>query len=295
MKGGIIKLCIAVCVLTANLTLYGQFEFPSLSPKGVITQVVGNTEIAVEYERPSARGRVIFGELVPWDKVWRTGAGWCTKVFFNKPVKVGGVPVAAGTYSLLTIPGRDEWQVILNADTTLYGSYDYNPEMDIVRFPVVPKKSDRYYEALTIDIDVIPNNAKIYVSWTDTQIGFDVETTTDEEIMKFIKGELLTGKCTDASQYGMGASYFYYQKIHLHEGLKLADKMIEAGGNEGWAMRLKMNIYEEIHQYNEALAAIDRAIEIEKKSAAYHNEENRQSAIQDWEKEAERIRKKIEE
>ena len=286
---------VAVCVLATTCTLHAQIDFPSLSPEGSVTQIVGHTTIKVKYERPSARGRVIYGELVPWDEVWRTGAGWCTKIYFDKPVKVGGAPVAAGAYALFTIPGKDEWVVILNTDTTLYGSYDYNSKNDVVRFPAIAHKSNRYYEALTIDIDFVPNNARIYISWVDTQIGFEVETTTDAEVMTFINEELLTGKCKDADQYGMGASYYYYQKVNLNDGLKLVDKMIEAGGNEAWAMRLKMNIHEELHQYNKALEAIDRAIELTKESTDYNNVENRQKAIQDWEKEAVRIRRKVEE
>ncbi|MCB0649080.1 MAG: DUF2911 domain-containing protein [Saprospiraceae bacterium] len=79
--------------------------FPSLSPKGNISQVVGNTRIEIEYIRPSVRKRQIFGDLIPWDKVWRTGAGSCTKISLNEPVKIGGQKVQAGKYALLTIPG----------------------------------------------------------------------------------------------------------------------------------------------------------------------------------------------
>lgn len=272
--------------------MHAQYEFPSLSPVRTLTQIVGHTKITVKYERPSARGRVIYGELVPWDEVWRTGAGWCTKISFDKPVKVGGQPIDAGTYSLFTVPGKDEWQVILNTDTTLYGSYDYDAKHDAVRFTVNSERTDRYYEALTIDFDFIPNNAVVYVSWVNTQISFEIETQTDTESMQYITNELLTGKEEDPDQYGSGASYLITQNTDLTDALVLADKMLEMGGNEGWARRIKMNGYEKLHRYDEALSEIDKAIEAEKKFD-YQKEENRQRAIQEWEDHANRMHRKL--
>ena len=166
-------------------------------------------------------------------------------------------------------------------------------QKDVVRISVKPKQSDRHYETLTIDIDLVPNNARMYVSWVNTQISFEIETSSDTELMRYIYEDLLTGKSADADEYGVGASYLYYQNTNLHDGIDLADMMIDAGGNEAWGMRIKMNIYEKLYEYNEALLAIDRAIEITKQSPDFQKEENRQRAIQEWEKEAERIRKKM--
>ena len=102
--------------------------------------MVGNTTLQIEYERPSARKRKVFGELVPWDQVWRTGAGNCTKIKTNQPIKIGGQQIEKGVYSLFTIPNPHEWVIILNKDTSLYGSYNYNSENDVARFVVIPKR-----------------------------------------------------------------------------------------------------------------------------------------------------------
>jgi len=139
-------------------------QIPSFSPMGKIQQEVGNTTIEVEYERPQARGRKTYGGLVPWGKVWRTGAGYCTKLRFSEPVRVGKQSVPAGRYALLTIPGKEEWMVMLNTDTTLYSGHKHDPEKDIARFRVRPTTTSRHYEALTFDIDLEGENARLFIS-----------------------------------------------------------------------------------------------------------------------------------
>ncbi|MEL7162353.1 MAG: DUF2911 domain-containing protein, partial [Bacteroidota bacterium] len=165
-------------------------QLPSLSPLGTVTQVVGNTTIGVSYERPSTRGRQVFGSLVPWGKVWRTGAGYCTKIAFDRPVTVGGQPVPAGKYALLTVPTPTEWTIILNRDTTLYGARDYDPAQDVIRFRVPAKTSTRYYEALTIDLDVIPDDVRLYLSWADVSVDFPIRTDTYETVLQYVNGLL---------------------------------------------------------------------------------------------------------
>ena len=114
------------------------YPYPSLSPKGKISQIVGNTTIEIEYERPSVRKREIFGDLVPWGKLWRTGAGSCTKISFDKDVVVSGQNIEAGKYSIFTIPNPKEWIVILNRDTKLYGTYLHIPCLSPRTRPLVP-------------------------------------------------------------------------------------------------------------------------------------------------------------
>ena len=116
-----------------------EYPYPSLSPKGTISQTVGNTLITIEYERPSVRKRQIFGGLVPWNNVWRTGAGSCTKISFDKSVVVEGQRIEAGNYSLLTIPNQKKWIIILNKDTSLWGSYNYDSKKDFtsVRYDAI--------------------------------------------------------------------------------------------------------------------------------------------------------------
>jgi len=156
------------------LCLWAQPDFPALSPSAYLSQQIGDTQIEIWYDRPAARGREVFGTLVPWGKVWRTGAGPCTKIRFDQPVKVGGQSVPADIYALATIPNPDKWMVILHRDTSLYGAYGYDPTQDVARFWVPVNHSERFYEALTLDLDFIPNDAQMYISWGHQQISFPI-------------------------------------------------------------------------------------------------------------------------
>lgn len=281
---------IAMLLIIPNMGM-AQFKFPSLSPEGSITQVVGNTKLKVQYERPTVRGREIYGDLVPWNEVWRTGAGKCTRISFDQDVVVGNQPIEAGSYSLFTIPNKKEWTVIFNRDTTLNGSGWYDAKKDIARFAVKPKMSSRFYEALTIDIDIVSNNAKIYVSWADVQIDFDVRTRVDEKALKYIEEQLLKGKAKNVSEYGIGADYLNYNNTRYREALLLAQKMIDEGGNEGWGINIKWQIYEKMHLYDKALAEIEKGLKNAQKTK-YENEAWRQNEINGWNKHAARIKNK---
>lgn len=286
------RLIYSVSFILISTCLSAQFSFPSLSPKGKLSQQVGNTLIDIEYERPSVRKRIIFGELVPWNQVWRTGAGHCTKISFDRPIMVGHQPVDAGKYSLHTIPNKNHWIVILNSDTTLYGSYGYDSAKDVARFQVTPRKTDRHYETLTIDIDIIPNDAKVYISWSNTQISFDIHTAMDERTKKYIDNALISGQSEDPDEYGLAADYLLYQNVNYYDALRLADMMIQKGGNEGWARNIKINIYDRLHLYDAALGEIEKAME-NVRNSQYEEEIYRSNDLKELEKRTLQIMKKV--
>ena len=156
----------AACLAAlAPLSAAAQFQAPYPSPKQTVTQTVGVTEIAVSYSRPLVKGRKIWGELVPLDRPWRTGANQATTVTFGDDVVVEGKKLAAGTYSLVTIPGKDEWTVIFNLDTALWYRTDYNAALDLLRVKVKPGPSE-FRESFEIGFrDVGPDSAKLVLSW----------------------------------------------------------------------------------------------------------------------------------
>ncbi len=285
------KLILSFGFALLTLVSSAQIVFPVLSPRGSITQWVGNTYVTIGYERPAARGREIFGNIVPYGELWRTGAGYCTQISVDQPVKIGNERVDTGRYSLFTIPGADEWVVILNADTTLYGTYGYNAERDVIRFLAKPEKTSRYYESLTVDIDVVPNDAVVYLSWANTQISFTINTTIDEEIMYGVKVELLEGESNDPNQYALAAEYMIMQNTNLYDALILAEKAVTLDPNS-WARMLKIQILEKLHRYEEALKEIQEGKE-NVKTRKYSKKEYMENDLQYWEKHATRIRKKI--
>jgi len=214
-----------------------QLKIPELSPAGEVIQNVGFTRIKVYYERPAARGRneqAIFGKLVPWDKVWRTGAGNCTTIAFSQEVSIGGKNIPAGKYGLFTIPRKDKWTIILNRDTLAYGTYRYDTALDVVRVEAIPVNTSRFYESLTIDIDVIPNDARIYISWLNTQVYFNVKTGLDQRIKDYIAQQVATNKSTIPEDYEAAINYNLWHGGDRTHIMQFIDRGISLKDDRVW-------------------------------------------------------------
>lgn len=246
---------LAVSLTLTCVELIAQVNFPDLSPKGNVAQKVGFTTISVTYERPAARGRKIFGELIPYNKLWRTGAGNCTKIKFGMEVLVADKLIHAGTYSLFTIPGQQEWTVILNSDTTLYGTGGYDERKDIVRFKTKAEATDRFYESFTIDVDVIPDDAELNISWERTRIAFAIKTETDRKVAKMVSEQLLSGKIKDPQLLAMGAEYYYMLGRDLETGLALINKALDIKISS-WYYSLKVDFLIKGKKYAEAIETL---------------------------------------
>lgn len=270
------KILLTTFFLTLASYSFCQFSFPGLSPKGRIEQRVGFTDITVSYERPAARGRKVFGALVPFGKLWRTGAGSCTKVEFSRPVVIGGKMVNKGSYSIFTIPDAGEWTIILNSDTTLYGESGYDPKKDVTRFKTKARSTDRYYESLTLDIDVKPNNAIVYIAWENTGISFAIETDTDKAVNEFIQQRLMTDRSDDAEEYATAAEYYYFLGKDLDRALVLIDKAIKRK-NESWFYRQKIDILAKQMKYQEAIDCARLAISLDNQRSDWDDKSKQQS------------------
>ncbi len=163
-------------VLLFTQPVQSQDEPPRLSPKASVSQVVGYTEITITYCRPGVKGRQIWGELVPYNEVWRTGANEATTIEFGDDVMVEGNKVPKGKYGLFTIPGKEEWTIILNKIWDQWGAFNYDPSEDFLRFKVKPQKSD-FTERLLFTFEYVsPYSANIVIEWKELEVPFLVET-----------------------------------------------------------------------------------------------------------------------
>lgn len=170
------SLLLALTVLVATSAFGQQIRSPRPSPKGSLMQTVGTTDITITYSRPGVKGRSIWGGVVPYDKVWRTGANEATIVTFSDDVTVGGQKLAKGTYSLHTIPGRDQWTVIFNSVADQWGSYSYDQAKDAARVTARPVKAD-FREWLTFEVnEMTADNATIAIRWENLSVPFTVNT-----------------------------------------------------------------------------------------------------------------------
>jgi tetratricopeptide (TPR) repeat protein len=237
-----------------------QINMPQPSPLGTVTQKVGLADITITYSRPSAKGRVIFGELVPFDKLWRTGANAATKIKISEDVTLEGNKVPAGEYALLTIPGRSEWIIILNKDLRVTGEANYKPAEDLLRFKVKPQKTGSKIETFTIQFaDLTYNSCYIELQWENTMARFKLETEVDSKVMADIENKLIN----PTSMYYQAARYYYENNKDLKQALEWINKATEKQ-QQYWVMYLKAKIQAANGDYKGAL----ETAEIAKKLAA---------------------------
>ena len=174
MKKGIyLTLTTLLFLLISNTAIHAQKDKSDRpSPPVVEERMVGDLKITIDYSAPSVKGREIWGKLVKYDKVWRTGANEATTISFSKDVKVSGHAVAAGTYSLFTIPDKTgEWVVILNTDTDLWGSYDFDKDKNAARFEVATREITDMYEKMTFTINEV---GEVTFAWDHLSFSFNV-------------------------------------------------------------------------------------------------------------------------
>lgn len=166
--------------LFLGILINGQNNLPRLSPRALVGQTVGYTNIQIEYGSPGVKNRTIWGELVPYDEVWRTGANEATTIEFDKDVYISGNRVPAGKYSLFTIPSKKKWTVILNKVDDQWGAFKYEKAEDLLRFKVTPLEN-RFTDRLLFTIEYIDAyKANVILEWEKLRISFPINTELKE-------------------------------------------------------------------------------------------------------------------
>ena len=174
MKQG--RLAWTVIFSIISVALYSQEVFkPRPSPVGLATLRYKDAYVKVTYSQPQKKGRKIFGGLVPYGEIWRTGANEATEITLTRDMTIMDQVVKAGTYSLFTIPGEDTWTIILNTDLGLWGSYNYNPKLDLMRFAVPTTVNDVNFEAFTIIFDQRNELADLLIMWDDVKLSLPLK------------------------------------------------------------------------------------------------------------------------
>ncbi len=212
---------------------------PAPSTTQIIKQDFALSSIEIVYSRPNMKGRVVFGDLAPMGKLWRTGANAATKITFGEDVKVGGMAVKAGSYALYTIPNKDEWEVILNKGINNWGTDGYKVEEDVAKFKVKSISLPMNIETFTMNIaNVMPASADIQLMWEKTVVSFPVTADIDSKISKSIDNAMNV----DNRPYFQAASYYFETGKDLTKALSWADKAIENNPKAFWIMHLKAKI-----------------------------------------------------
>lgn len=215
-------LLIAVALLASVALAQNQqgprINTPAASPESTLKQKVGFTEIEVVYGRPSARGRKIFGGLVPQGEVWRTGANTATKITFSTAVKVEGRELPAGSYALYSIPGANEWTVIFNRVTGEWGAYSYKEANDALRVKVKPVALAQPVETFTIDIgDLKTESALLNLSWAKTRVPVKIEVDVIKSVVAQIDAVMASGAQVPAGGYFQAAMFYFDHNLDLQK------------------------------------------------------------------------------
>lgn len=202
-----------------------KVDFPAASPTCTMKQHVGLTDIEVDYSRPSVKGREIFGGLVPYGKVWRTGANQATKIIFSTPVKLNGTEIAAGTYALMTIPGKDEWTIIINKGSDQWGAYKYDEKADVARIKATPKKIDRLIETFTIEFDDLKDDsASFKLAWEKTVVPMKLEFDYVNKLVSQIEAVMASDE--PKKPYFQAAQFYYNHGLDMQKAKSWIDSAV---------------------------------------------------------------------
>ncbi|MBL7713634.1 MAG: DUF2911 domain-containing protein [Chitinophagaceae bacterium] len=251
----------AALMAFSTLTTQAQaLKVPAPSPAQTVKQAFGLGEITIDYSRPAVKGRVVFGDLVPYGKVWRTGANAATKLTFSDDVTFGDVPVKAGTYALYTIPGKSSWTVMLYSDLALGGNVaDYNKEKEVARINVTPKMTEGKTESFTINLaKVKATSAVLELMWDYTRVPVKIGTDIDGKVMKSIDAAL----ANDSRPYFQAASYYYENGKDLSKAKMWVEKAAEQNPKAFWVRMLKARIELKMGDKKAAVATAKEVISL---------------------------------
>lgn len=268
---------------SAAFMLNAQVTAPQPSPAASVKQTVGLSEITVDYSRPSAKERKIFGGLVPFNQVWRTGANGSTDITFSSDVNFGGTDVKAGKYALYTIPSTNEWEVILYRDTEQWGAPKKLDDNQIaVRCKVKPESVQPAVETFSIGFDGLHNGGTdLVIAWENTAVKVPVTVDSKKEVLASIE-KTMNGP--SANDFHQAASYYLDEKMDLDKALLWSQKAAEMRPEAFWMMKLQSEIYAAKGDYKNAIQAAKKSLEAAQKAGNSDYIKMNQDNIAAWSK-----------
>ncbi len=274
------SLAATAMLLLVSSNASAQLDLPRPSPSAKVSQVIGLTEITVDYSSPGVKGRRIWGGLVPYDKMWRTGANQATKITFSRDVTFGGKPVPAGSYALFTVPSKGAWTVVLNkkADQTGTGR-EYKADLDLVRFQVLPKPAPRRERMTFLFSDFTDDKGTLDLEWDNLRVPISIKANTEEQalanINKSIDGAWRT--------YANAARYLGETKKDYDSALKYVDQSIRL--KEDWFnLWIKATLLAGKGNTKDAITLGEQAYELGQRADFFFLEPEIKKTLAEWKK-----------
>lgn len=276
------KRLILPLILFAFSFLQAQVQSPQPSPSATLIQTVGLTEFTVEYSRPSMRGREIFGELVPFGKLWRTGANKNSIIKFDDTIIFGGQEVKAGEYSIFTIPNQDEWEVLLYANTENWGTpAEWNEANIVASTNIKTSELADQVESFTIEFNhFTKNNAHLILKWENTAVNILVEVPTDEKVMASIEMAMEGTKMAD---YYNAAVYYLQTDRDIKKAKMWIDTAMDMREDKPfWMLRQQSLIYAKSGDTDGAIKMAKQSLEAAEKAGNADYVKMNKASLKEW-------------
>ena len=259
MKQIILTAIAAFALLTAD----AQLKTPAPSPSQTVKQDFGLSSVELSYSRPGMKGRKIYGDLVPFGKVWRTGANQATTLTFGEDVMINGKKVPAGKYGLLTIPDKNNWTLIISKQTDVTSPAAYKQEMDVVRVDAKPMKTDQNVETFTMQFaNIKPASVDLQILWENTAVALPISAEVESKVMKQI--DQLMNK--DNKPYFGAAMYYMDNGKDLNQALAWFDKAVELNPTAFWIHHQRANALAKLGKKEEARTAANKSMQLAKEA-----------------------------
>ena len=258
------KIILFFSFLTLSLGMQAQIKTPQSSPLQKLEQTVGLTDVTLEYSRPSMRGRTIYGDLVPYNKMWRTGANANSKITFSNPVTIGGKELKAGSYAIFTKPNASNWDVYFYNDVNNWGlpeEWDESKVAAQVSVPASPMSLN--IETFTMTFGDLKNDSAVLgILWEKTYVGVPITFNTDKMVTANIQ-RAMSGPT--ASDYYASAIYYFESGKDIKQAKEWIDKALEMTKEPAfYQIRQKSLIYAKAGDKKGAIEAAKKSLEMAK-------------------------------
>ena len=254
---------VAIIIAISFFSNAQNIKTPPASPPQTIKQDFGLSSIELSYSRPGVKGRKVFGDLVPFGKVWRTGANNATIITFDDDVTIGNTKVPAGKYGLLTIPDKDNWTIIITKQLDVTSPAAYKQESDAARVDVKPITMKDKMETFTMDFaNIQPSRCELHIMWENTAVIVPISEDVETVVMKQINDAMNK----DNRPYFQAAMYYLNNNKDLNQALTWFDKAIEQQPDGFFIYHQKANCLAKLGRKDEAIAAANKSIELAKQA-----------------------------
>ena len=259
-------LLFSVVIISHSAVAQGkvQIKTTSPSPAASFEQEFGSAIVKVSYSRPLVRGRKIFGELIPFDKIWRTGASDCTTLSSTEEIIIAGKTLSAGKYSVFTIPNESEWTVIFNKDTTLHGDSGYDEKKDVFRIKIKPQRTPSLYETFTIEINDINSRGEgtLKMIWENTMLAIPIKSVADDKLLELISQNVIIKKSQDSNLLFQSANYYYATSRDPKLAIRWLEEAAILDAENYYIRYLQQKIYADDKDYKNAIRSAEAALKI---------------------------------